>query len=109
MLNVEINQEFTQTLVNDVVEQLVPILLQELKQNELPYLLTRKQVMEVAGIGESKCNELFHRRDFPVNRELGHPRVPTKAFFGWVYATNQDANEVHMTFPLHADQLLYVI
>jgi len=102
MLNVEINQEFTQTLVNDVVEQLVPILLQELKQNELPYLLTRKQFMELAGIGVSKCNELFHRRDFPVNRELGHPRVPTKAFFEWVYATNQNANEVNMTFPFQA-------
>src|SRR5699024_6469205 len=102
MLNVEINQEFTQTLVNDVVEQLVPILLQELKQNELPYLLTRKQITEGAGIGESICNELFHRSDLPVNRELGHPRVPTKALFEWVYATNQNANEVNMTFPFQA-------
>src|SRR5690625_7829504 len=93
MLNIEINEEFSKTLVNDVVEQLVPILLQELKQNELPHLLTRKQFMELVNIGESKCNELFHRRDFPVNRELGHPRVPTKEFFKWLSATNQNANE----------------
>src|SRR5699024_2223226 len=99
MLNIEINEEFSKTLVNDVVEQLVPILLQELKQNELPHLLTRKQFMELVNIGESKCNELFHRRDFPVNRELGHPRVPTKEFFKWLSATNQNANEVNMKFP----------
>src|SRR5699024_759352 len=99
MLNIEINEEFSKTLVNDVVEQLEPILLQELKQNELPHLLTRQQFMELVNIGESKCNELFHRRDFPVNRELGHPRVTTKEFFKWLSATNQNANEVNMKFP----------
>src|SRR5699024_11979179 len=78
MLNIEINEEFSKTLVNDVVERLVPILLQELKQNELPHLLTRKQFMELVDIGESKCNELFHRRDFPVNRELGQDRKSTR-------------------------------
>ena len=55
--------------------------------------------MELAGIGDSKCNELFHRRDFPVNRELGHPRVPTKAFFEWLYATTQNADEVNTKYP----------
>ncbi|MBW8350737.1 DNA-binding protein [Bacillus sp. IITD106] len=53
-------------------------------QNELPPLLTRKQFMEVAGIGESKCAELFNRRDFPVMREFGHPRVPTELLFEWI-------------------------
>lgn len=53
---------------------------------ELPPLLTRKQFMDLAGIGESKCAELFNRQDFPVNREFGHPRVPTKLLFDWVYA-----------------------
>src|SRR5699024_4450082 len=99
MLNIEINEEFSKTLVNDVVERLVPILLQELKQNELPHLLTRKQCMELVDIGGSKWNELFHRRDFPVNRELGHPRVPTKGFFKWLSATNQNANERNMNIP----------
>lgn len=55
--------------------------------------------MELAGIGESKCNELFHRRDFPVNREMGHPRVPTKLFLEWVYATSQNASEVNLKYP----------
>ena len=55
--------------------------------------------MELVGIGESKCAELFHRSDFPVNRELGHPRVPTKDFFEWLSRTNQNAREVNMRFP----------
>src|SRR5699024_4198186 len=99
MLNIEINEEFGKTLVNDVVERLVPILLQELKQNELPHLLTRKQFMELVDSGESKCNELIHRREFTVNRELVHPRVPTKEFFKWLSATNQNANEINMNVP----------
>src|SRR5690625_887177 len=99
MLNVELNKEFTESFVNEVIEKLVPILLQELNQNELPHLLTRKQFMDLVGIGESKCNELLQRKDFPVNRELGHPRVPTKSFFEWLQATNQNANEINMKFP----------
>lgn len=53
---------------------------------ELPNLMTRKEFMNFAGIGESKCAELFNRQDFPVNREFGHPRVPTALLFEWIYA-----------------------
>lgn len=99
MLQVDFSDEFHQSLVNEIVKQLVPVLIQELKQEELPPLLTRKQFMELAGIGESKCNELFHRQDFPVNRELGHPRVPTDLFFKWLHATTQNAQEVNVKHP----------
>lgn len=99
MITVDFSKEFTQSLANEVVKQLVPILLQELEQNELPHLLTRKQFMELAGIGDTKCNELFHRSDFPVNRELGHPRVPTKKFFEWINATTQNAEEINLKHP----------
>lgn len=50
----------------------------------LPPLLTRKQFMELTGIGATKCHELFNRADFPVNREFGHPRVPTKELLEWI-------------------------
>lgn len=53
-------------------------------KHSLPPLMTRKQFMEFADIGSSKCNELFNRRDFPINREFGHPRVPTKQLFKWI-------------------------
>lgn len=99
MITATVSDDFKQSLVNEIVQQLVPVLLQELKQNELPHLMTRMQFMEVVGIGESKCNELFHRKDFPVNRELGHPRVETKAFFEWLNATNQNAGEINIKYP----------
>lgn len=49
-------------------------------------LLTRKEFMKLVDIGETKCAELFNRRDFPVNREFGHPRVPTHLLFEWINA-----------------------
>lgn len=52
----------------------------------LPTLLTRKEFMSLVGIGETKCAELFNRRDFPVNREFGHPRVPKDLLFEWINA-----------------------
>ena len=51
---------------------------------ELPLLLTRRQFMEFASISEAKCAQLFNRQDFPVNREFGHPRVPTQLLFEWI-------------------------
>lgn len=85
MLNVEFSDEFKQSIAKEVVQQLVPILLRELKQNELPHLLSRKQFMELVDIGVSKCNELFHRDDFyPLTREFGNPKVVTHLFFEWL-------------------------
>ena len=51
---------------------------------ELPLLMTRRQFMEFANISEAKCAQLFNRQDFPVNREFGHPRVPTQQLFDWI-------------------------
>ncbi|GKV70233.1 hypothetical protein NCCP2716_27310 [Sporosarcina sp. NCCP-2716] len=53
-------------------------------QYELPQLMTRKQFMEFANISEPKCAELFRRADFPLTREFGHPRVPTRLLFEWI-------------------------
>lgn len=52
--------------------------------NELPPVLTRKQFMEFLDIGESKTAELFNRPGFPVNREFGHPRIPTGLLMKWI-------------------------
>lgn len=54
----------------------------------LPPLLTRRQFMELVGISGTKCAELFNRADFPVNREFGHPRVPTEQLFEWIKAND---------------------
>lgn len=73
-------------------------------QNELPPLLTRKQFMELIGIGETKCAELFNRQDFPVNRDFGHPRVPTKLLFDWIYANTEwiETNAPKFKHPIRA-------
>lgn len=91
-------------IATEVKNQLVPVLIQDMQQKQLPPLLTRKQFMEVIGIGESKCAELFNRQGFPVNREFGHPRVPTKLLFEWIYANTDwiQSNAPKMKFPYRA-------
>ena len=61
-------------------------------KEQLPPLLTRKQFMELVDIGPTKCNELFHREDFPVIREFGHPRVPTKELLEWISHNTEWSN-----------------
>ena len=89
------SQDEIQSLVNEIKVQLIPELVQELHRKELPPLLDRKQFMELVGIGDSKCAELFNRQDFPVNREFGHPRVPTQLLFEWIH-NNTDWVDAHM-------------
>lgn len=84
-MQVSLSQEEIQALAVEIKKHLVPMILEEIKaQSDLPALLTRKQFMELADIGETKCAELFNRQDFPVNREFGHPRVPTALLFEWI-------------------------
>ena len=77
-------KEEVEMLVSELSKQLLPALLHEIQEKQLPPLMTRQEFMDLTGIGPTKCNELFNRSDFPVLRELGHPRVPTKKFFEWV-------------------------
>lgn len=102
MPNTTFSSEEIQTFANEIKKQLVPILIEELKESELPPLLTRKQFMDITGVGPTKCNELFNRDDFPVTRELGHPKVPTRMFFDWLYSSAQNTQEVRMKYPYSA-------
>lgn len=85
-------------LVTEIKNQLVPVLIQELQSKQIPPLLTRKQFMELVDIGPTKCNELFNRQDFPVTRELGHPRVVTQDFFEWL-SDSTNAADVQIDYP----------
>lgn len=53
--------------------------------NNIPPLLTKAQFQELLDIGSTKAAELFNREDFPVIRDLGHPRIPTQLLFIWIY------------------------
>nr|WP_219914665.1 hypothetical protein [Thalassobacillus sp. CUG 92003] len=79
-----------QKLINDAVDKAVE---RHALKDQLPPLLTRKEFMELMQIGETKCAELFHREDFPVNRELGHPRVPTSLLMEWIYSNTDWVRE----------------
>lgn len=84
-MQISFSQEEIQAIAVEIKKQLVPIILDEIKaQQGIPPLLTRKQFMELADISGTKCAELFNRADFPVNREFGHPRVPTALLFDWI-------------------------
>lgn len=100
MLEVKVRDEFVQSLANEIKEQLVPVLLQELQENQLPPLLSRKEFMELVGISDTKCNEIFNRQDFyPVTRELGHPKVVTKLFFEWLNEKAGRSEEFDFKYP----------
>lgn len=84
-------------IASAVTKQLLPELLREINQKQLPQLMTRTQFMEFAGISNTKCNELFNREDFPVTRELGHPRVKTDTFLKWL-DDSMNANEINFNY-----------
>ena len=102
MPSLEFSKEEIHSIADEIKKQLLPVLLQELQEKQLPPILTRKEFMELAGIGVTKCNELFNRADFPVSRELGHPRVPTKRFFEWLNETTNQ-QEIEMPYPYRID------
>lgn len=84
-MHITLSQEDVALIAAELTKQVVPAVIKELeKRPTLPPLLTRTEFMELVGISATKCAELFNRRDFPVNREFGHPRVPTELLFQWV-------------------------
>ena len=80
-----LQKEFRENLRSLMLEEFQEMFKEFTKLQELPLLLTRRQFMEFANISEAKCAQLFNRQDFPINREFGHPRVPTKLLFDWIY------------------------
>lgn len=81
------SEEDKKVMMQELASGLVPLLVEELeKRSSLPPVLTRKEFMALMQIGEAKCAELFNRKDFPVCREFGHPRVLTKLLFEWIEA-----------------------
>ena len=90
-----LSKEELSQIADELREELVPLIIDELKaERSLPPLLTRKQFMELVDIKDTKCAELFNRPDFPVNRELGNPRVPTQLFLEWVNRNSQNAQDI---------------
>ncbi|WP_411955116.1 DNA-binding protein [Alkalibacillus sp. S2W] len=102
MLSIDTN-ELEQSIEQIIESSVNKAIEKHALKEQLPPLLTRKEFMELVGISNTKCNELFHREDFPVIRDFGHPRVPTKELMEWIsfntewsrkHFTNQDFKSV---------------
>lgn len=59
----------------------------------LPPVLTKTGMMQLLDIKANKAQELFNRPDFPVNREFGHPRIPTGLLLKWIDANTNWVND----------------
>lgn len=80
MFNVEFDAETLRQIIREEVREAVR---DSVKSQELPPLLTRKEMMEVLHIGATKAAELMARPDFPVFREAG-VLIPTDKLFEWI-------------------------
>lgn len=102
-MQITFTQDELTALATEIKDQLIPVLVKEIKtKQELPPLLTRTEFMDLVGISATKCAELFNRRDFPVNREFGHPRVPTDLLFEWINKNTDWIDENAPRYPYRA-------
>ncbi|MFU1797327.1 DNA-binding protein [Paenibacillus azoreducens] len=81
VLKVEMDFEQLQAAINAAVDQAME---RHSLKSSLPPLLTKSQLMDLLDIGSTKASELLNRKDFPVIREFGHPRVPTELLMTWI-------------------------
>jgi excisionase family DNA binding protein len=51
---------------------------------ELPLVLTMREIQEITGLSKPKVYELAHTREFPVVQFGRALRVPREAFFRWL-------------------------
>lgn len=79
-----INMTFDVEALREVIREEIQLAVREaVKGQELPPLLTRKEMMELLHISHSKAAELLARADFPVMREAGL-LIPTDKLFQWI-------------------------
>jgi len=83
-----------QQVINQAIDQAFE---RHAVKQELPPVLTKKQLMELLNISAPKASELINRKDFPVFRGAGHPRIPTKHLFEWI-DQNTEWVQKHSTY-----------
>lgn len=80
MLKFEFDYDQLQGIINAAIDSALE---RHSLSSNLPPILNRTQFMELLDIGTTKAAELLNREDFPVIRELGHPRVLTHLLLQW--------------------------
>ncbi|TQE88655.1 DNA-binding protein [Ureibacillus terrenus] len=82
------SEDFRQIIREEIKSAVAEVV----RQNQLPPMLNRKQLMELFQIGQTKCSELLNRPDFPVFREAG-VLIPTHLLFQWIEKNTQWVEE----------------
>lgn len=80
MINVQFDAEALRQIIREEIREAMK---GSVNTQDLPPMLTIKELMEVLHIGRSKAYELMAREDFPVCREAG-VLIPTDKLFVWI-------------------------
>ncbi|MCY9003306.1 DNA-binding protein [Peribacillus frigoritolerans] len=90
---IQVNLNFADEGFREVLRQEIKNAVTDvIQQNQLPPMLTRKQLMQLFNIGETKTSELLNRPDFPVFREAG-VLIPTHLLFKWIELNTRFVDE----------------
>lgn len=89
MINVAFDTEILRQIIRDEVREAVS---NSIKTKELPPLLTRRELMDLYRISQTKVTELLGRSDFPVMREAGI-LIPTHLLFKWIESNTNWVDE----------------
>ena len=84
MLQVTLDSEQLQQMINEAVDKAIE---RHALKEQLPPTLTKTQFQELMGISHAKASELINRSNFPVTRELGHPRINIAKLLQWLVCT----------------------
>ncbi|MED4936285.1 DNA-binding protein [Heyndrickxia coagulans] len=81
---IQINVDFADEQFREILRQEVEKAMADvIRKNELPPMLTKKELMNLLRIKDTKASELLNRPDFPVFREAG-VLIPTHLLFQWI-------------------------
>ncbi|MFH5187020.1 DNA-binding protein [Paenibacillus sp. TAB 01] len=81
LIKFEMDMTQLRKAINEAVDQALE---RHSLAGSLPPVLNREQLMKFLDIKSTKASELMNRRDFPVIRELGHPKILTHLLMKWL-------------------------
>ncbi|QAS52838.1 DNA-binding protein [Halobacillus litoralis] len=81
MLKVTLDTDQLQQMINDAVDQAIE---RHALKEKLPPVLTKTEFQELMGISHAKASQLINSANFPVTRDMGHPKINTAQLLLWL-------------------------
>lgn len=97
MIQFQLDPAQLEEMVISATEKILAKQQEQAPVSGLPLTLSKKQVEEQLGLGATKVQELFKRKDFPVIWELGHPKVVTHLLIKWLESHSEWVEENQTT------------